>query len=159
MYDKKNKIFLLFLILFLISNILNHTQSYKIKKRLYYKTVIAIISHFDHDKERKAIQETWMQKNNNETNKKFLFFIGRNDSKKIIIREENIIYLPFTENYRNLTTKVLYSFLFIHFTYDYDYIVKVDDDVYLDVDLLDRMIIKYTLKYNPSNVPFIWENL
>ena len=113
----------------------------------HYKTITAIISYYNHDKERKAIQETWMQKNNHGTNK-FLFFIGRNDTNKTLQIKENHIYLPFQEKYRKLTTKILYAFLFIHFKYEYDYIIKVDDDVYLNMECLYNTINQYTKKYD-----------
>ena len=110
------------------------------------KVLILIISHADNYERRQIIRKSWASKHNLEnfsqgTHFVVLFIIGK-DRKTIKsdLRNErkkfgDVIQADVTETYRNLTLKVQMAFDFaVHECRNFDYFIKTDDDVYLNMD-------------------------
>ena len=146
--------------------------------------IVVIISARHHFLHRRYIRETWGSEhachnhNNNNNNSKpstvicKIFFVlgmpttiddknGQNNTK--IIDESNmyqdIIHVPVLDIYTNLIYKVLLAFDYIDDKYNYTFVLKVDDDTYINLKLLIKDLlhplhpIKKTLKGQ------IWETV
>jgi hypothetical protein len=98
--------------------------------------VIGIISCLKNQDKMNSIRETWVKKLKEEKIPYF-FVIGDPDLKKAMLKDD-ILSIPIEDNYESLPKKValLYEYLFDHTAYDFVY--KIDDDCYLNVDALPK---------------------
>lgn len=88
---------------------------------------------------RQAIRDTW----GNDLQKhgiRYLFLMGKPDLKFSKI-EQDTLYVPCEDNYESLLLKLVLGYEFIYTTMDFDYIYKIDDDCYPNIDHLVTKII------------------
>lgn len=120
--------------------------------------VVFVHSSPDHFEQRRALRQTWAREtgNVNET-LRVVFMLGMTTSPQLqeAIREENHIYGGdviqgnFIDSYRNLTYKHIMGLKWTaHFCGGARYVLKVDDDVFLDV----AQLVAY-LKREVGEVP------
>lgn len=120
--------------------------------------VIIVHSRISSSDQRDAIRNTWgvasRRYDDDQPMVKIVFILGRdlNSSSTTTTRIEqenrlyrDVIVADFKDTYRNLTLKSLYGMHWARaFCRSAEYIVKVDDDVYLDVDLLKGVLLNST---------------
>ncbi|XP_006822772.2 uncharacterized protein LOC102806376 [Saccoglossus kowalevskii] len=112
--------------------------------------LIGILSSPGHFIQRLAIRQTWgkISSRNDNTFIKRVFLLGRSNSESIqnkIISENSkyrdIIQQDFVEHYRNLTYKTI---MLLEWASNYcssaDYVIKIDDDVFLNTDNMIRFL-------------------
>ena len=134
-----------------------HCQSVKVKRRIF----IAVMSSTKNFEKRQNIRQTWL----NQLKKMkpagmfglsgFAFVLGlpQNNKTQSDIDEENlvngdIIQMEISDTYRNLSLKSigLLYWLYINCA-NVDYVLKVDDDIYINV----RNLVNFLQSYPPSN--------
>ena len=105
--------------------------------------VILIISHPKNLERRTAIRQTWLNIKDNSLRKDVLalFVVGNENLSDAVSRELNheisnnddILVLPIQETYNTLTKKVLTSFVQIERNVKFSFLLKVDDDSFVDL--------------------------
>jgi len=127
----------------LYETIHNITFEKKINSSLPYKKLIIGITTSYTEKSlklRKAARETWLNYstlwNGNWT---YFFFLGQpaEDNAKIIpeeLRYNDLIFLPNLDTYRNLSYKTMYMCKWMTEHYNFDFLLKMDDDVFVRLD-------------------------
>ncbi|XP_071053208.1 beta-1,3-galactosyltransferase 6-like [Onthophagus taurus] len=90
---------------------------------------------------------------------KYYFIIGdenlpKNVTEKLILEQstqKDIIFVPVKDNYDNLTLKMMEAFCYLHnrlsFYFDFNYIMKFDDDIFVNVEELGQELIQIEAKY------------
>lgn len=120
--------------------------------------LILIPSAPSNHQKRKAQRETWLKLLGNRSGSSHAFVIGQagnQEEQERIIKESDhygdIIQIDMIESYRNLTLKTLGI---LHWTLNFcpnaDYILKVDDDIYVNVDNLFIALKKMKPDHPPS---------
>jgi len=94
------------------------------------KIIIGIISCKKYKKNQDIIKKTWLKNIKNYPNIEAYFVIG--DGENNII--DNTIHLNCKDNYEDLPDKVISFFEFCYDNLTYDYIFKIDDDCYVNLD-------------------------
>lgn len=121
----------------LISNSCDKSEDIFINK-IKYRLIVIILTSPDNMKNRDVIRKTWISEKNE--NIKHLFAIGTLDiqSEQIETLESeqqkynDLLLLPKLEDsYNTLTKKVLQTFEKIYEQYNFDYLLKCDDDTYV----------------------------
>ncbi|XP_064212018.1 uncharacterized protein LOC661554 [Tribolium castaneum] len=129
--------------------------------------LVFIHSKFDKFDARRAIRETWGQKRDNVT---FYFLLGEDKNRhhevQLKLRDESqrfndIVQERFVDSYNNLTLKsiTMLKLFHLHCSDSYKYLLKIDDDVYLNIasalkELTNRSITTNVLLghvYNATN--------
>ncbi|KYB26485.1 Beta-1,3-galactosyltransferase brn-like Protein [Tribolium castaneum] len=129
--------------------------------------LVFIHSKFDKFDARRAIRETWGQKRDNVT---FYFLLGEDKNShhevQLKLRDESqrfndIVQERFVDSYNNLTLKsiTMLKLFHLHCSDSYKYLLKIDDDVYLNIasalkELTNRSITTNVLLghiYNVTN--------
>nr|CAG4641061.1 EOG090X0A8N [Eulimnadia texana] len=123
--------------------LLNCEDQLQLTEKSHYKLVIAIMSAPTKPATRQVIRETWLSQR--EPGVKHLFIVGtKNLNTEVIadIEEEQKTYNDiqilrnFSESYATLAEKVLASFYEIELAYNFDFLMKCDDDTYVHVPKL-----------------------
>ncbi|KAK0086164.1 hypothetical protein PV325_003669 [Microctonus aethiopoides] len=121
----------------LISNSCDESEDILINK-IKYRLIVIILTSPDNMKNRDVIRKTWISEKNE--NIKHLFAIGTLDIQSEQIetlkseqqKYNDLLLLPKLEDlYNTLTKKVLQSFEKIYEQYNFDYLLKCDDDTYV----------------------------
>ena len=138
-----------------------------IRQEINFRVFIGIISAPHNFKKRKWIRETWLRSLHSPgLNVAFVygFFIGSSNDSLIetkVVEEsrkyDDIIHLDVSETYRNLTLKTM---AFLYWTQNYcdssiDFVLKVDDDVYVNVYNL-ALVINSVSKESKAIYGFGW---
>ncbi|KAJ1528863.1 hypothetical protein ONE63_007235 [Megalurothrips usitatus] len=119
----------------------------KVNKKIL---VILILSAPDNVVKRHALRRTWLSLTDQET-VKYYFAVGSKtlvgDKEETLLTEErhysDMLILPeVEEGYNLLTTKLLASFSWIDKYIDFDFLLKVDDDSYVDIRQLLRELVR-----------------
>ena len=122
--------------------------------------MVLIISAPENEEKRNVLRQTWLKQLNSRNRTDYAFFVGLSKYKEVqkAIEKENdnygdIIQLEMTDSYYRLTLKTV---ALLHWTINFcpnaDYILKVDDDVYVNVDNLVFVIEKM----DPTSPPSIY---
>eukprot|EP01116_Phalansterium_solitarium_P003800 TRINITY_DN14626_c0_g1_i1.p1 TRINITY_DN14626_c0_g1~~TRINITY_DN14626_c0_g1_i1.p1 ORF type:complete len:330 (-),score=71.85 TRINITY_DN14626_c0_g1_i1:199-1188(-) len=113
--------------------------------------LIGITTGFTRRAYRNANRETWLQlspspyKNNNTWVHKFILGESTSPELAVTVSEEaqqhgDIEFFPFMDTYNNLTLKTMSLIEYAVRHYNFEYLVKIDDDSYFQLDrLLDEM--------------------
>lgn len=120
-----------------------------------FSLLVLVISSPGNTAIRNVIRNTWLSVSQKNHNFKALFVLGnRNLNSKDeyeISMEKNlhddILFLPIFDSYSSLTSKVLKSIVFSHKHFRFDYILKCDDDTFVD---LERVLEELHEKADPS---------
>ena len=124
-----------------------------------YKFIVFIITAPDHADHRAVLREkswagyNWKGKNGRPVEGwKYMFVVGRSESQKLMSRLEkeaeiykDLIIADNLDSYHNLVLKVLWILDHSLHNYDYDYLIKADDDTFINIQLLNEYVSR--LKY------------
>ncbi|XP_046615706.1 beta-1,3-galactosyltransferase 6 [Neodiprion virginianus] len=111
------------------------------KVKAQYKLIIVVFSAPSNVEQREAVRGTWLSENYEDV--KYLFVIGTQnmefDQRNRLASENkayhDLLLLPnLQDSYQALTKKLLHSFAHICKEYDFDYLLKCDDDSFVLVD-------------------------
>ena len=100
---------------------------------------------------RKTIRETWLSTTGAINNVKHLFFVGSKGLTAAVLEDvisENrshqdmLILDSVAESYETLTGKVLTAFQWLHSNYDFNFMLKCDDDSFVRIPLLLEELAK-----------------
>jgi len=130
--------------------------------------LIIVASAVDHGTRRDAIRETWGS-NLKLHNTKLIFLLGQGRDKQSKIQNEHNLYNDilqedFEDTYHNLTLKTIMGLKWMSiFCPQAQYVLKTDDDIYVNVDLLHKSLLKESktlsqnihgcIKNSPLNSP------
>lgn len=124
-----------------VDNISSHPtglSSYKNLKHSYFLVILILTSSKNYIR-RKNIRDTWI-KSIEKYQVKYLFSIGNQDNivdiklKEEIRRYDDILLLKDVPDvYSSLSAKVLHSFKHIYEHFDFQYLLKCDDDTFIRV--------------------------
>jgi len=117
--------------------------------------LVLVISSPGNTELRNTIRETWLSVSKKNHNFKAFFVIGERslNSKQIYdlsqekFRYDDLMLLPIHDSYGSLTTKVLKSFEYSHKNVKFEYVLKCDDDTFVD---LERVISELKSFNDPS---------
>lgn len=121
-----------------------------------YELVILISSYSLHFERRRNIRQIWGNVNTSISKNWKIFFLtgGVNDKRGMInlfdeaIKERDIIIEDFMESYSlNMGKKVMSGLQWLQLNFLYDYVLKCDDDVFVDVDFLLSTLRKMNNKF------------
>jgi len=107
-----------------------------------FSLLILVISSPGNSAIRKVIRDTWLSVSKKNHNFKALFVLGSrnlNSKDEYEISQEKSLYddillLPLFDSYSTLTNKVLKSIEFSNKNYRFDYLLKCDDDTFVDIE-------------------------
>jgi|SaaInlStandDraft_6_1057023.scaffolds.fasta_scaffold07222_2 hypothetical protein len=105
---------------------------------LHNNIIIGIINCKKNEHKQNDIRKTWI-KDLNYYNIKYYFIIGHNKKTEII---DDIIYLNCNDDYESLTNKVGLFTKYVYENTDYEYIYKLDDDCYLNIEYFMNINLK-----------------
>lgn len=103
-----------------------------------YRLIVIVLSSQDNLRQRYAIRKTWLSEKNNQV--RHLFAIGTSNlepEQLVTLRSEetkygDLLLLPnIPDSYNTLTKKVLHTFKHVVDNYEFDYLIKCDDDTYV----------------------------
>ncbi|XP_060074184.1 lactosylceramide 1,3-N-acetyl-beta-D-glucosaminyltransferase-like [Ylistrum balloti] len=123
--------------------LINNAQLCKDMKRPGLLVIVHTAT--DHFKRRRSIRETWANKNiliNHGLRIVFMFGLTNNKDTEIMLENESVVYGDivqgnFQDTYHNLTHKGVLAYRWIsEYCPDADLIVKVDDDMFVNIFLL-----------------------
>ena len=108
--------------------------------------VILVISHPKQFQRRRAIRQTWLSVQDRHLRKEILplFVVGNENLSEEVSKEMNeenaankdMLILPIHESYSSLTQKVLATFVQIERNVKFSFLLKVDDDTYVNLPVL-----------------------
>jgi len=121
----------------------------------HFKLVILIISSPQNSPNRKIIRETWGSDAAKRVPVKVLFVIGEegipSDLKFQLFKEQSahsdLLFLPLEDTYENLTKKLLFTLKIASEEYKFDYVMKCDDDTYVNIPLFMNALEKFNDEY------------
>lgn len=130
-------------LLFLSYDIPEHIPHIEKEK---FRCIILILSAPDNVEKRAAVRETWVKFLG--TDFLHLFIIGSKDissaQRSQIVKEHksfgDILLVPVVDAYGNLSLKVLRSFQEVNSVYDFTYLIKTDDDTFLNIQELKKAL-------------------
>eukprot|EP00092_Neocalanus_flemingeri_P087060 GFUD01109798.1.p1 GENE.GFUD01109798.1~~GFUD01109798.1.p1 ORF type:complete len:324 (+),score=72.69 GFUD01109798.1:85-1056(+) len=104
--------------------------------------LVLVISSPSNSLLRNTIRETWLSVSKKNHNFKAFFVIGERslNSKQVYdlsqekVRHDDLLLLPMHDSYGTLTSKVLKSFEFSQKNFKFDYLLKCDDDTFVDIE-------------------------
>lgn len=122
-----------------------------------FNLIVLILSSPGNIEQRNAIRETWASEFDEKS--QYLFAIGKMNIDKTtlnVLRDEqavhgDILLLPVHESYSRLTKKLLAAIIHVASTYTFRFLLKVDDDSFVNVKTLIG-----TLDSVESNIPVYW---
>lgn len=118
-----------------------------------FRLMILILTNSDNFEQRDTIRKTWLSEKH--ASVKHLFAIGTldilSDQKETLLSEKekfnDLLLLPkLLDSYSTLTKKLLYSFKEIYEYYDFDYLLKCDDDTFVLVHKILKELDKWQNK-------------
>ena len=122
------------------------------------KIVILISSAPENSNRRQAIRETWCDPKNYNLEDppwKCIFLIGRTSQRQldILVEDEasshqDILIGSYIDSYRNLTIKILHGLYWASSACRAPYVLKTDDDVYVNTKVLSRLVLENTPSTN-----------
>ena len=127
---------------------LNHPELIQSWNSLKHKEtflVVLVLTAPKNGERRKIIRETWANVQRTDREKFLLYFVLGNselsDEIMVEINQENsqfkdILALPLVDTYQTLTRKILTSFVQINRNVKFKYLLKVDDDSYVQLPLV-----------------------
>jgi hypothetical protein len=110
--------------------------------------LIAICSAAKHVERRQACRDTWLTRL--PANVAAFFFVGKSD---IILNEDDVVLLDVPDDYDHLAQKVREMFSHALREYDFEYLVKCDDDTYLVPERLPELV-----NGTKSVIGYVWDN-
>jgi len=117
------------------------------------KFIVMIMScAVNRETRQESIRNTWMQHVSSEC----FFYEGSNETR--YIPEENRLLVSCPDDYENLALKTYLACKYIADNFDFDFLVKCDDDTYVNFDKLNNIIIRddYTgYQYNTRDVNYM----
>lgn len=140
--------------------VLNHENMCKPTDRNLSVEVIVLISsvHSNFEK-RKALRETWLTHTyQNSGNFRYAFLLGMNSNDKLQVALEtesathnDIVQEDFIDSYQNLTLKTTMGFKWArNFCPNAKFVMKTDDDMYVSLPALQRVLNKNEKKLQNS---------
>lgn len=120
------------------------------------KIVILITSAPKNSERRKAIRETWCRATNFNlvvAPWQCVFLVGHSAELLPSLQEESrqhrdILIGSYLDSYRNLTVKIMHGMDWVTETCKSDYVLKTDDDVFVNTKLLLHLVSNFTAKEN-----------
>ncbi|KYN00172.1 PREDICTED: beta-1,3-galactosyltransferase 6 [Cyphomyrmex costatus] len=118
-----------------------------------YRLIALILSNPDNLERRNTIRKTWLAES--DATVKHFFVVGTQDilpEQRNTLQSEkqkfdDLLLLPrLQDSYGTLTKKVLYTLKAVHEHYDFDYLLKCDDDSYVVVHKLLKELDKWQSK-------------
>uniref|UniRef100_A0A1B6D0R3 Hexosyltransferase n=1 Tax=Clastoptera arizonana TaxID=38151 RepID=A0A1B6D0R3_9HEMI len=130
------------------------TDNTKLFNSLQYFLIIVVISSADNLARRKAIRETWALLAKEDELVKCYFVIGSKglSSNKILeltkeqIKYNDLFLLSVPDDYSNLSTKVLQALVWFEREFNFNYILKCDDDSFVNVPKITKELKSRLLK-------------
>jgi hypothetical protein len=104
-------------------------DSYKSQQQ---KVVVGIISCMKNADKIETIRQTWAQ-SLKKVGIPYFFVIGDSQLEKPLVKGD-LLYVPTNDYYENLPEKVSLFYEYIHDNTDFDFLFKIDDDCYLNVE-------------------------
>ncbi|XP_052764960.1 beta-1,3-galactosyltransferase 1-like isoform X2 [Mya arenaria] len=133
------------------------------------KMLILIFTEHENYFKRKAIRKTWLTfSEDNTSNVRYVFLLGLTSDTHLAdaVLKENELYRDiikedFTDSYRNLTLKTIMGLKWVtHNCPNVQYVMKTDDDVYVNIPAIMRMLKKNNnLKKNNSIIGSCFVNV
>ena len=132
---------------------------HSIKDKAKYRLMIIILTHPDAMRSRDTIRKTWMSEK--DSNVKHLFAIGTSElqpeQKETLQSEKHkyddlLLLSKLQDSYGTLTKKVLLSFEHAYENFDFDYLLKCDDDSLLLVHRILKELDKWEIKGSRKNL-------
>lgn len=122
-----------------------------------FKLIVLILSAPGNSDQRTAIRQTWAS--DFDDSSQYVFAIGKNNidaSTHIALNEEqsangDILLLPVHESYGSLTKKLLAGIMHLTNLYTFQYLLKVDDDSFVNVKKLMK-----ALDFVDPSTPIYW---
>ncbi|XP_058793097.1 beta-1,3-galactosyltransferase 6 [Phymastichus coffea] len=118
-----------------------------------YQLISLVLSAPDNIDQRDTIRKTWMTLTQNDV--KHLFAVGlmsatleqKQDLALENKKNNDLLLLPkLHDAYMTITKKVLQSLVYIYETYEFDFLLKVDDDSFVLVDRILKELIQWQNK-------------
>jgi len=117
--------------------------------------LVLVVSSPSNSLVRDTIRNTWLSVSKKNHNFKALFVLGSrnlNSKEEYEIAQEksrydDILLLPLFDSYGTLTNKVLKSLVFAHKHFQFDHLLKCDDDTFVDVA---RLVEEVQARADPS---------
>ncbi|XP_011494866.1 PREDICTED: beta-1,3-galactosyltransferase 6 [Ceratosolen solmsi marchali] len=129
------------------------TKNKKLVNKPKFHLIILVLSGPENVERRNSIRETWLSQKQTEV--KNLFPIGliklRLEQKQAIESEnekfKDLLLLPeLLDSYGTVTKKILQSFVHVYENYDFNYLLKGDDDSFILVDKILNDLDKWQKK-------------
>ena len=127
----------------------------------YTKVLILVLSQSANSDRRKLVRGTWASEASLSTQRssavcyKVLFVLGRSTNHLAFHPEQkqheyDVIQADVTETYRNLTLKSQMGIDFaVNQCSNFDFVMKTDDDMYLNMDLISKFVLDIKRKQKP----------
>lgn len=103
-------------------------------KRFDYTIAVGIISCRKNVEKMKMIRNTWLR--DLKTYQIHYYIIIGDPSISDYKMEDDILYVPCADNYENLPQKVVAFYRYINENTDYDFVYKIDDDCFMNIENL-----------------------
>jgi hypothetical protein len=103
------------------------------------KTLLCFISQKKNKKAKEAIENTWLK--TLPEGYRVLWFYGKTSADDVVGRVGNEVTLDTEEYYENLPLKVYKMIEYVLEEEEFDYIQKVDDDIYVNFKMFDKLKI------------------
>ena len=138
-----------------------HSSTVEVKIKKNWKLIVLVLSVLNGKTRRDAIRETWMKKYRENVSDVFVKFsigtdgLSSQDMKKLTLEDatyDDLLLLPHLhDSYNNLTRKVLQSFVALDKLYNSTYLLKCDEDSFVNMDAILRL-----LNQRRSNQKYYW---
>lgn len=120
-----------------------------------YRLIVLILSGPDNLERRDTIRKTWLADRGHSATVRHLFVVGTQDilpEQRNTLQSEkdkfdDLLLLPrLQDSYGTLTKKVLHALRTVHEHYDFDYLLKCDDDSYVLVHKILKELDRWQSK-------------
>ncbi|KAF7386546.1 hypothetical protein HZH68_013678 [Vespula germanica] len=143
----------LFLCVHYLSSAKCSSSDQMIQDKSKFRLIILILTSPENLEQRDTVRKTWLSEKH--ASVKHLFAVGTLDilpeQRDTLLSEKqkfnDLLLLPkLQDSYRTLTKKLLYSFKEIYEYYDFDYLLKCDDDTFVLVHKILKELDKWQNK-------------
>ena len=124
----------------------NHVLDPRVHSLKKYFIIVFVHSAINQTKRRDAVRNTWLSHDIiNNVSLAYWFLIGGKGANEIdlsqLLNEQKtykdlLIFLNIGNNYESLTNRSLQSITYISQNYEYTYLIKTDDDVFLNLPII-----------------------